>query len=747
MALISYVRGQASVILRVKLLDSSVATGAGLTGLTFSSAGLIISTIADNEATPTVYTQAAGNIETIATLGTYAAPTASKCRFKEVDATNHPGVYEIQLADARMSVASAKSLVVSFSGATNLAETDTVIPLLDADPYNSFAQDIAEKLPTTGYLAGAALNDGLPLLAANAVTATALATDAVNEIRDAVWNAVLSNYTVVGSGGRILDDLVLDQGLIATESGTSVQLSGTAPTDIDAFNDAILVITGGPGAKQSRRIVDWGASSRTATIEREFDAALQTGVSTYAVFPGARTIVTDATVTDINLATDIKLDRNADLVESQRGEHTWQGNWFYVDFENGNDTTGDGTKALPYKTPQNAMIDLVTAWNHDVIFLVAGDPNSLTTITDSAAVVCNKAYVSIRGPGRDLLVKRTAVGNTFEISVDGVELSGFRIETHTSGAGNAVDVSGADFAKVKKCWFTAARADAICMNDAEHCIIDDNVITNSGVGGASAGIRISAANGDSDFNEITNNVIIETTGDGILVTDAGGGNSVDHTIIHGNRVIHNTGTGINISGANVSETIAHGNISRFNTTADFTNTGTDTITENNEQWAKAGAAVDDLDDLPTAAEIVDEWETQSQANPTGFHINLMEWRSTAVVTGAIPAFAADTAGGLPVSDAGGLDLDTQLANTNEVTAARMGALTDWINGGRLDLILDIIAVDTTTDIPALIAGLNNISAADVNTTGVFSVISVEVCKIPLTVKDSLTSIGVKYSRV
>lgn len=60
---------------------------------------------------------------------------------------------------------------------------------------------------------------------------------------------------------------------------------------------------------------------------------------------------------------------------------------------------------------------------------------------------------------------------------------------------------------------------------------------------------------------------------------------------------------------------------------------------------------------------------------------------------ALPAAVADAAGGLPVSDAGGLDLDTQLANTNEVTAARMGALTDWINGGRLDLILDIIAAD------------------------------------------------------
>lgn len=44
-------------------------------------------------------------------------------------------------------------------------------------------------------------------------------------------------------------------------------------------------------------------------------------------------------------------------------------------------------------------------------------------------------------------------------------------------------------------------------------------------------------------------------------------------------------------------------------------------------------------------------------------------------------------------------LDTEiaaiLADTNELQ-------TDWVNGGRLDLILDIIAADTTTDIPALI---------------------------------------------
>jgi hypothetical protein len=61
---------------------------------------------------------------------------------------------------------------------------------------------------------------------------------------------------------------------------------------------------------------------------------------------------------------------------------------------------------------------------------------------------------------------------------------------------------------------------------------------------------------------------------------------------------------------------------------------------------------------------------------------------------ALPAVVADGAGGLPISDAGGLDLDTKLAATNEVTAARMGALTDWINGGRLDLLLDAIKAKT-----------------------------------------------------
>src|ERR1041384_3335244 len=123
--------GATSNILRVTLRHSS--TGQGLTGLSSSSSGLIISTITDNESAATAYTQAAATIESITTLGTFATPTTNKCRFKEVDATNHPGLYEIQLADGRFAVTGARTLRICISGATNLLGKDFIVQLLAID--------------------------------------------------------------------------------------------------------------------------------------------------------------------------------------------------------------------------------------------------------------------------------------------------------------------------------------------------------------------------------------------------------------------------------------------------------------------------------------------------------------------------------------------------------------------------------------------------------------------------------------
>ncbi len=89
---------------------------------------------------------------------------------------------------------------------------------------------------------------------------------------------------------------------------------------------------------------------------------------------------------------------------------------------------------------------------------------------------------------------------------------------------------------------------------------------------------------------------------------------------------------------------------------------------------------------PTAAAIVNEWETQSQADPTGFHVNQMEVNGTA-----------------QTANDNGADINTILSRIigtlatgthNPATAAQIAVLSDWIDAGRLDVILDAIKVVT-----------------------------------------------------
>ena len=127
MAIISYrANGATSNLERVFLYKDSGATagteGDPILSISAATSGLIISTICDNEASPTTYTALSSNIET-ATAATYAAPTAGKCRIVELDSVNLPGCYELQFADARYAVTSAKFLDIVVTGATDLATT------------------------------------------------------------------------------------------------------------------------------------------------------------------------------------------------------------------------------------------------------------------------------------------------------------------------------------------------------------------------------------------------------------------------------------------------------------------------------------------------------------------------------------------------------------------------------------------------------------------------------------------------
>ena len=84
---LSVENGITSLVLRIFVQDTSLTNGGGKTGLDHTSTGMQLSLIADNESSATVYTVAASNLETITTIGTYAAPTSGKARFKAVDGT------------------------------------------------------------------------------------------------------------------------------------------------------------------------------------------------------------------------------------------------------------------------------------------------------------------------------------------------------------------------------------------------------------------------------------------------------------------------------------------------------------------------------------------------------------------------------------------------------------------------------------------------------------------------------------
>jgi hypothetical protein len=109
MAKLSRQIGTTSCVVEVFVQDSSVSTGAGLTGLAYNTSSLTAYYKRNLASSSTAITLAT------ATLGTFASGG-----FKEVDATNMPGVYEFGIPNAAL-VTGADSVVVLLKGATNMA--------------------------------------------------------------------------------------------------------------------------------------------------------------------------------------------------------------------------------------------------------------------------------------------------------------------------------------------------------------------------------------------------------------------------------------------------------------------------------------------------------------------------------------------------------------------------------------------------------------------------------------------------
>lgn len=264
--LLSRSNGATSVILNIKILDSTVTTGAGKTGLSSASTGLIIAAKADVEATTTAYTVAGSTIETITTIGTYAAPTATKCRFKEIDATNHPGAYELQFADARFAVSGAKSLLVSLSGVTGMAQTDFVVDLQAGADVRYYLGSAVPAADTAGYpkvTIKSGTGTGEASLSSGVIQA-ALTTASRDATAGAVFDVATASHLQTGSFGAALAPT--EHGTAQAGGASTITLrSGAVATDA-YYAKQLLRIVAGTGAGQSEYISSYVGATKVATM-------------------------------------------------------------------------------------------------------------------------------------------------------------------------------------------------------------------------------------------------------------------------------------------------------------------------------------------------------------------------------------------------------------------------------------------------------------------------------------------------
>jgi hypothetical protein len=235
--------GSTSNIIRVVLKSS--LTGQGLIGLDHTSDGLIIATAASNEnATEAVeYREADSEIESISEPGAYDPPANGTCRFKQVDPDNHPGLYEIQLADSRFNVTGAKTLVITVSGAANLLSTDYEVQFVGYDPTASAIA--ANVTQWNSQNLGAQQQNGFPTVTIKDGTGTGeidthdgLAPADVQRFfdDDDTTNNVGSFFNGGGYGHVLLGATVVDQ-----TSGTTFELSA-GPINDGALDDHVIVV-------------------------------------------------------------------------------------------------------------------------------------------------------------------------------------------------------------------------------------------------------------------------------------------------------------------------------------------------------------------------------------------------------------------------------------------------------------------------------------------------------------------------
>jgi len=213
-------KGRTSLLVRIFIQDSSSTVGAGLTGLTNASGSLVCYVARDDDgnAAATQLSLSAG------TRGTW-----SSGGFKEKDATNMPGVYELGISNAAIATGS-ESCTIMLKGATNMAPCVLEIQLVAYDPQDSVHLGLT-CLPNT------AVTTNASLLTSGTGTDQLSVTSGRIDIGKALGTAVtLDSNNVLNVSAKYVGGTLLT----ARDIGASVLLSAGSGTGQLDFTSGVV---------------------------------------------------------------------------------------------------------------------------------------------------------------------------------------------------------------------------------------------------------------------------------------------------------------------------------------------------------------------------------------------------------------------------------------------------------------------------------------------------------------------------
>lgn len=252
---LSILAGATSQSINIFVRDSSSSTGGGLTGLVYNTASLAA-----------YYSHAGANATaTVITLATLAAVNSawSSGGFKEIDATNMPGWYRLDLPNAVLATSKGRSVALHLKGATNMAPTPIEIELTGWDN-----QDTVRGGMTSLPNAAAGANGGLPTGDASGRVDVSKIAGTSQTARDIGASVLLSSGTGTGqldfTSGVVKANVTQNAGSaitsaagiqevkvasLATGAITAASIAADAITDAKVASDVTIAsVTGAVGS-------------------------------------------------------------------------------------------------------------------------------------------------------------------------------------------------------------------------------------------------------------------------------------------------------------------------------------------------------------------------------------------------------------------------------------------------------------------------------------------------------------------